>query len=463
MERTQIKEINKKTGEEVLLKGWVHNQRKMGKLIFVDLRDRTGMCQVIFLPNHKEVLEKAKDLGVEYVVAIKGKVNKKPKSDDEVEIEALELEILTKAETPPFEINEENLQKEAVREDVRLQYRYLDLRREKMQQNIKLRHEVVKFIREYLYKKDFLEIDTPILAKSTPEGARDYLVPSRRYAGKFYALPQAPQQYKQLLMVAGMEKYFQIAPCFRDEDARADRSPGEFYQLDLEMSFVEQEDILKLIEDLFINLVKTVCPEKKIAETPFPRLSWQEAMDKYKTDKPDLRKDKNDPNELAFEWIVDWPLFETEKKDGNYVPAHNMFTSPRKEDLELLDKDPFKVKGLQHDLVLNGFEIGGGAIRIHQPEVQEKVFELIGMDDEQKKEFAHMLEAFKYGVPPHGGIAPGIDRLLMILAGEENIKEVIAFPKSDQALEIMTGSPSKVADEQLDELHLEIKKDEKSN
>lgn len=460
MQRTAIKDIVNKKGEEVILKGWVHRVRGMGKMMFLDLRDRSAICQVgIF---DKELVEKAKDLGSEFVIEIKGKVNERPEKQvnkemitGEVEIETLDLKIITKSETPPFEIEEKGDKQEAS-EELRLKYRYLDLRRERMQKNIKLRHDVVRFIREFLYKKDFWEIDTPLLGKSTPEGARDYLVPARRYPGKFYALPQSPQQYKQMLMVGGMEKYFQIAPCFRDEDARADRSPGEFYQLDMEMSFVEQGDVLRLTEEMFIELVKKVCPEKKITSTPFIRITWQEAMDKYGTDKPDLRKDKNDPNELAFAWVVDWPLFEPELEDGHYAPAHHMFTQPQ--DPENFDKDPGKAKSWQHDLVLNGVEVGGGSMRIHQPEVQEKVFELIGFNEDQKKEFSHMLEAFKYGVPPHGGIAPGIDRLLMILAGEKNIKEVIAFPKSDQAVEAMTNCPSKVSQEQLDELSINIKK-----
>ncbi len=462
MDRTEIKDIGQKVGQEVLLKGWVQRVRKMGKMIFLDLRDRSAICQVGFF--QPELVAQAKKLGAEYVVAIKGKVNPRPAKQvnkemltGAVEVEAQELVLISPAATLPFEIEEKGDKKEA-NEELRLKYRYLDLRRSRLQKNIKLRHDVVRFIRDYLSAQDFWEINTSLLGKSTPEGARDYLVPSRRYPGKFYALPQSPQQYKQLLMVAGMEKYFQIAPCFRDEDARADRSPGEFYQLDLEMSFVEQEDILRLTEDLMIKLVQKICPEKKIVQIPFPRLTWSEIMKKYKTDKPDLRPDKNNPQELAFAWVLEWPLFEPQLENGHLAPAHHMFTAPRPEDLPLLDSDPAKVKSLQYDLVLNGVELGGGSIRIHQPEIQEKIFDLIGFDEQQKKEFAHLLEAFKYGVPPHGGIAPGIDRLVRLLAGEKNIKEAIAFPLSDQATDLMTGAPTEVRPEQLAELRLQIKK-----
>jgi aspartyl-tRNA synthetase len=288
-------------------------------------------------------------------------------------------------------------------------------------------------------------------------------VPSRIYPGKFFALPQSPQQYKQLLMVAGLERYFQIAPCFRDEDARADRSPGEFYQLDLEMSFVEQEDILQLIEEMYTALVKAVVPDKHIASSPWPRLTHKEAKDQYGSDKPDLRKDKSDPSELAFAWIVDFPLFTEQTEEDffhgagdKWAPSHHMFTAPKPEDVPLLDSDPGKVRGLQHDLVLNGVEIGGGSIRIHDPKVQEKIFDLIGFSAQQKKEFSHMLEAFEYGVPPHGGIAPGIDRLVRILTGEDKISEVIAFPLAGSVRDPMMGSPSEVTEKQLKESHIKL-------
>jgi aspartyl-tRNA synthetase len=332
----------------------------------------------------------------------------------------------------------------------------------KLRKNLELRHKVIRFIQNYLDKEGFLEIQTPILTNSSPEGARDFIVPSRIHPGFFYALPQSPQQYKQLLMVAGMDRYFQIAPCMRDEDPRADRSPGEFYQLDLEMSFVEQEDILNLIEKMFIKMVKTLLPEKKLTFEKIPRLSYEECMKKYGTDKPDLRKNKKDKNELAFAWVVDFPLFEPELDEGHYTPMHHMFTMPKTSDLKFLNKkDAGKVKSYQHDLVLNGFEVGGGSIRIHDPEIQKKVFELIGFDDEDRKYFEHMLTAFKYGVPPHGGIAPGIDRLLMVLLGEDNLREVIAFPKNKEARDVMMGAPSLVKDVQLKEAHIKLDLDKK--
>ncbi|MDP3727790.1 MAG: amino acid--tRNA ligase-related protein, partial [bacterium] len=335
-------------------------------------------------------------------------------------------------------------------------------RRPRMQKNLRLRYAAVEFIRRYLAEQRFVEIETPILTKTTPEGARDFLVPSRLQPGKFYALPQSPQQYKQLLMVAGFERYFQIARCFRDEDPRADRAYGEFAQLDLEMSFVTHEDILALAEDLFTKLALAVFPEKQISQTPWPRLSHGEAMETYGTDKPDLRQDKNNPDELAFAWVLDFPLFkEQEAGDffhgsgaAKFAPSHHMFTAPHPDDIPLLDTDPAKVRGLQHDMVLNGFEVGGGSIRIHRAEVQEKVFNLIGFDDEQKRQFAHLLEAFSYGVPPHGGIAPGIDRFLMSALGEPSVREVIAFPASSGGKTAVMDAPSPADPKQLKELHL---------
>lgn len=469
MERTWISDTVEQVGQEVRLNGWVNVRRDMGKLIFIDLRDKTGMTQVVFLPNHKEMLEIAKELRPEFVVEVRGKVNARPEKQinpdsptGTIEIEALELKILNQAKTTPFEIDKDTSKVDA---DLRSQYRYLDLRTERMKKNIELRHKVIHFLRNSLTDQGFTEVQTPILSKSTPEGARDYLVPSRIHQGKFFALPQSPQQYKQLLMVAGLERYFQIAPCFRDENARSDRSPGEFYQLDLEMSFVTQEDILQLTEKLFTDLVKAVAPKKKITESPWPRLTYQEAMEKYGADKFDLRKDPEDKDELAFAWVVEWPLFVQQTEDDffhgagqGWAPAHHMFTAPREEDIPLLDSDPGKVISLQHDLVLNGVEVGGGSIRIHNPKIQSKVFDLIGFSAEQKEQFAHLLEAFEYGVPPHGGIAPGLDRFIRILAGEDAIREVTAFPLTNDVRDPMMGSPSTVATEQLDELGLEIKK-----
>jgi len=464
MKRILIKETVEKTGQEVLLKGWVQSTRRMGKMIFIDLRDVTGIVQVVFLSDKEALVKKAKQLRPEFVVEIVGQVNKRPDklinsamATGTFEIEAKELTILAEAKTPPFEIVETH--KEEVGEELRYKYRYLDLRRPHNQKKIIMRSRAIKFIRDCLHEQGFIEIETPILAKSTPEGARDYLVPSRQHPGKFYALPQSPQQYKQMLMVAGFDKYFQIAPCFRDEDARADRAPDQFFQLDLEMSFVNQEEILELLENLYTNLVTQLFPEKHITETPWPRIPFDEAMKKYGTDKPDLRKDKNDPNELAFCYIVDWPYFEPEKKDGHYVAFHHIFTTPRTEDIPLLDTNPLQVRSWQHDLALNGIEIAGGSIRVTDPEVQKKIFELVGISkDEAKKQFKHMLEAFEYGVPPHGGIAPGLDRFLQILFNEKSVREVVAFPKTGDNREPMTGSPSKATPEQMKDLHLKFQK-----
>ncbi len=467
MQRILSSQISKQVGKTVKMAGWVHSRRDHGKIIFIDLRDRDGLTQVVFVPSEKGAYEIGDKLHSEYVVEIEGEVNKRPENminknliSGEVEVLAKKITILNEAETSPFEVDKDTIR---VNEETRLKYRYLDLRSERMQKNIRLRNEIIFFIREYLKKESFVEVQTPILAKSTPEGARDYLVPSRLHPGKFFALPQAPQQYKQLLMVAGLEKYFQIAPCFRDEDARADRSPGEFYQLDLEMSFVDQEDILSLIEKLFTSLVKKIFPNKKITQTPWPRISYDEAISKYKTDSPDIRKNKKDKNELGFAWVLDFPLFAKQTKDDYFhgggeklAPSHHMFTAPKEEDIPLLDKDPLKVRSYQHDLILNGVEVGGGSIRIHKPEIQEKIFDLIGFTKDQKRQFDHLLRAFKYGAPPHGGIAPGLDRLIRILAGEDAIKEVIAFPLMGDASDPMTGSPSGVTEKQLKEVHIKL-------
>jgi len=453
-------------GQAVTLAGWVHRRRDHGGVAFIDLRDRFGLIQVVFNPDlSKETLDLVAEVRSEWVLQVTGKVQPRPAGMEnpglatgEIEIEAREVRILNPARTPPFVINEDK----PVEESVRLKYRYLDLRRERMQRNMRVRHAATQFIRNYLSYKGFWEIETPILTKTTPEGARDFLVPSRLQPGKFYALPQSPQQYKQLLMVAGVEKYFQIARCFRDEDPRADRAYGEFTQLDVEMSFVNQEDILELAADLFTKLATVVFPEKKITRTPWPRLSHKEAVSKYGSDKPDLRKNKKDPDELAFAWIVDFPLFTEQTTtdffhgsgSAKFAPSHHMFTAPHPDDIALLDSDPTKVRGLQHDMVLNGFEVGGGSIRIHQPEVQEKIFDLIGFSAAQKKQFEHMLKAFTYGVPPHGGIAPGLDRFLYAALGEKSIREVMAFPASSGGKTAVMDAPSEAGKKQLGELGL---------
>lgn len=464
MSKTDIIQTKNLIGQEVTLCGWINVRRNLGKIVFIDLRDRSGIVQIVLVPDN---LDKASNellpkLRPEFVISIKGLVKKRAEKQinkelplGSLEIEAKSLKILNEAKTPPFEIDNEERR---ANEELRLKYRYLDLRHERMKNNLILRHKTITFIRDFLNKKGFLEIETPILTKGTPEGAREYIVPSRLEPGKFYVLPQSPQQFKQLLMVAGIEKYYQIARCFRDEDTRGDRQP-EFTQLDMEMSFVDEQGVLALTEELFIELAKNVVPDKKITQIPFPRITYAEAMKKYKTDKPDLRKDTKSPDELAFGWIVDIPLFEYSEEEKKLVSGHHPFTMPKDEDMPLLEKSPLKVRAKAYDLVLNGYEIGGGSVRIHQRELQNRIFKILGLgEDEIKRRFGHILEAFEYGAPPHGGIAPGLDRIVMILAGEPNIREVIAFPKTSDAKDLMMGAPSEVNKEQLEELSIKVVK-----
>lgn len=474
LNRIFVSETINKVGETVKVAGWVHSRRDHGKIIFIDLRDRTGLLQIVCAAqNNKELYDTADTLRSEWVVEIEGVVKARPEKmvnprivTGKVELEARHLKILNESKTPPFEISG---LKEEVHEDVRMKYRYLDLRRKNMKDNIVLRSRVTKFMRDFLIERHFIEIETPILTKSTPEGARDFIVPSRLQSGKFYALPQSPQQYKQLLMVAGMERYFQIARCFRDEDTRGDRQ-AEFTQLDIEMSFIEQEDIIQLLEELYIAIVKTLTPEKNISRVPFPRLTYKETMEQYGSDKPDLRKNKSDPNELAFAWIVDFPMFEWKKIENRWDAVHHPFTKIKNEKLKIKNDDEFidfikhspaELLAHQYDLVLNGYEIGGGSIREHNPRILEAVFEIMGhTKDEIQQKFGHLLEAFEYGVPPHGGIAPGLDRFVMILANEPNIREVIAFPKTGDGRDLMMGAPASVESKQLKELHLNIERKE---
>ncbi len=445
-------------GQKVILCGWVAKRRDHGKLIFIDLRDRWGLIQIVFVPKESgEAMQKAQDLRSEFVLKVSGTVNNRPQGTinpklptGEVELLVTELEILNPSLTPPFEIEDDS----EVSEDTRLKYRYLDLRRKKVFDNLVSRHKLYQIMRTFLNKEGFIECETPILTKSTPEGARDYLVPSRLNPGYFYALPQSPQLFKQILMVAGIERYYQIAKCFRDEDLRADRQP-EFTQLDIEMSFVDEEDIFSLSE----KLMQLIMKELKGADIkiPFPRLSYAEAQDKYKTDKPDLRKELG--VEFAFLWVKDFPLFKYNQEEKRWESEHHPFTAPAPEDIELLDKSPDKVKSRSYDLVLNGTELGSGSVRIHNQQLQEKIFNIIGINKEDAhKRFGFLLEAFQYGAPPHAGVAYGIDRLLAILAAEESIRETIAFPKTSIAVCPLTNAPSQVDEKQLKELSLSILK-----
>jgi len=461
MERTYIGTLKDHIGQEVILKGWVDIRRDHGKLIFIDMRDMSGKVQMVALPSHAEAHAAASALRTEWVIEVKGKVNPRPekmvKNDEQngmLEVEVLEITILNEAQTTPIDVRSDGRD---IGEDARLTYRYLDLRRPRLQANIRKRHEVELFARNFLSKEGFIEIETPLLTKSTPEGSRDYLVPSRLEQGRFYALPQSPQQYKQLLMVAGFEKYFQFARCMRDEDTRGDRQP-EFTQLDMELSFVKREEVMELNERLLIELVQTLYPNKKIQEIPFPRLTYQEAMEKYGNDKPDIRKDKNDPDLLAFCWVIDFPFFE--KTDtGKWTFTHNPFSAPKVEHIDwLMKKENIgDILTTQYDVALNGFEIGGGSIRNHVPEALTRVLEIMGHSPEAiQSNFGHMLEAFAYGAPPHGGIAWGLDRFMAILQNEPNIREVIAFAKTGEGKELMTKSPSEATPEQLVELGISI-------
>ena len=569
-------------GQVVTLAGWVHRRRDHGGLIFFDLRDRSGLVQVVFSADISEVAHNlAEEVRPEYVIQVTGTVQARPDglvnpnlATGEIEVEVAELNILNTAKTPPFAINEET----EVRDEVRLKYRYLDLRREHMQRNMILRHNVIAFMRDFLNRQDFLEIETPVLLKSTPEGARDYVVPSRVHPGKFYALPQSPQQMKQLLMVAGYERYYQIARCFRDEDLRADRQP-EFTQLDLEMSFVDSDDVRALIEGMLVELIESAS-DMTIQQRPFPVLTYQEAMERYGIDRPDLRygmelvdltdavrnskfgvfantaaaggqikaicvpgaatfsrkkidqltelvkargakglvwlkaeadglrssiskflteEEKDaiidltganegdlilavadtpavvaeslstlrttlaaelglaDPDTLALCWVVDFPLLEWDEDEQRWVAVHHPFTSAKASDWPLLETDPGKALANAYDVVCNGMEIGGGSIRIHDAKHQSMIFRALGISEEEAQEqFGHLLDAFSYGAPPHGGIALGLDRLIAILAREDSIREVIAFPKTASATDLMLNSPSPISERQLQELHLKI-------
>ncbi len=449
-------ELNKNfKDQEVVLCGWVHRRRDLGKLIFIDIRDRYGITQVVFVPSvSPKAHEIAQKLGPEFVVKIKGSVSVRPpknvnpdSSTGDIELLAKELEILNTAKVPVFEIDDHI----EAGEDIRLTYRYLDIRRKKVRDALVLRHQVCAAIRSFLNQEKFTEIETPVLTKSTPEGARDFLVPSRLTPGTFYALPQSPQLFKQILMVSGMDRYYQIVKCFRDEDLRADRQP-EFTQLDMEMSFVDEEFIYALTERLYQHIFKTVLNID--LPIPFPRLTHAEAMAKYNSDKPDIRKDKSNAKEFAFLWVVDFPLLKYNTEEKRWDSEHHPFTGINPADLPHLESGQYdKVRGRCYDLVLNGNEIGSGSVRIHQRELQQKIFDVIGLPKEEaQSRFGFLLQAFEYGAPPHAGVAYGIDRIITILTGNESIRDCIAFPKTQKGTCLMTDAPSKVDSKQLKEL-----------
>lgn len=466
--RTYIKDISSSVGTEVTVKAWVDVRRDQGKMVFLDLRDVTGKVQAVVLPNHTEALAVAQTLRTEWVVEVKAQVNKRPEKNikagvinGDVELEVLSIVVLNEATTPGFDISTDGYE---VSEEVRLEKKYLDLRRARLQKNIMMRHKVIKYIRDTLDAQNFFEIETPLLTNPTPEGSRSYLVPSRLWQGNFYALPQSPQQYKQLLMSSGFERYFQIAKCMRDEDTRGDRQP-EFTQMDFEMSFVTREDVMKINEEMLIGIVTKYFPEKKIQQMPFPVFTYKEVMEKYGSDKPDIRADKNDPNLLAFLWVVDFPAFEKTGEDnvddtGAWTFTHNPFTGVKDESLQdfIDEKNIADIVSTQYDVALNGYEIGGGGIRLHKPELLKKAFTIMGYSEERiEKNFGHMLEALGSGTPPHGGIAWGLDRLLMILLNEPNIREVMAFPKTGEGKDLLMQAPSPANQKTLRELGIELK------
>ncbi|HCC23302.1 TPA: aspartate--tRNA ligase [Candidatus Falkowbacteria bacterium] len=454
-----LEEAVSKIGETVWIKGWVAARRNMGKIVFLDIRDRSGVVQVVGVGNDldQHSIDVLSNVRLGWLVEINGIVQKrgdKQKSFvvqlDRIEILVLNIFIISESEALPFEVEQNTLE---LSEGMRLKYRYLDIRSERVKNNLKKRQEINLFLRNYFSKQGFWEIETPYLTKGTPEGAREFVIPSRIHKGNFYVLPQSPQQFKQLLMVAGIERYYQVVRCFRDEDQRGDRQP-EFTQFDLEMSFIDQEDILQLIEKAMIDLVKELFPNLRMQQIPFPRLTYMEAQKLYKSDKPDLRTEQ-DPNLLAFGWIIDFPLFEYSDTEKKMVSVHHPFTRPKNDDINMMEEKPEKVRAEAYDLVLNGFEVGGGSLRIFERDLQKKVFQILGLNEtEISLRFGHLLEAFSFAPPPHGGIALGLDRLIAILLNEKNIREVIAFPKTGDAKDLMMGAPSEISKEVLNELHI---------
>ena len=461
MERILSSETVSRVGEKVKVSGWVHAKRDHGKVLFIDLRDREGLLQIVTGPWQPESYDVLKSVGIEDVLEIQGTVAARPEKlinpdikSGTVELQAENVKVLNTCELPPFEINNSTAN---VDEELRLKYRYLDLRTERMHKNIVKRAALIKFVRNSFDEQGFTEVETPLLTATTPEGARDYIVPTRLGRNLFYALPQSPQQFKQLLMVGGVERYYQIARCLRDEDSRGDRQP-EFTQLDMEMSFVEREDVMALNERVLTDLVKTLYPEKKIQQVPFPRMSYADAMQKYNTDRPDLREDKEDPNLLAFCWVIDFPFFEKTDNDS-WTFTHNPFSRAKEEHMPwLMTKEHVAdILTTQYDITLNGYEIGGGSIRNHEPAALQATFEIMGYETKDvERHFGHMLRAFKFGAPPHGGIAWGLDRLIMLLENEPNIREVIAFPKTGEGRDPMMDAPAPVTEAQLKELNIKL-------
>ena len=459
MKRDLASDIPKKEGKEVSLYGWVNKRRDHGKIIFLDLRDSSGIIQVVATPKNEKAYKVASKLGSEDVINVLGIVNPRPKSNinadietGKVEVIAGQINLINKAEELPIPVEGDGRD---IEEKARFKYRHLDLRRERLQKNLKVRHKFVKLIHEFLDSKEFTEIETPYLSQSTPEGARDFLVPSRLQKGKFYALAQSPQQYKQLLMIAGFERYYQLARAFRDEDLRADRQ-FEHTQVDIEMAFVEREDVMSLVEEMIIFSFEKL--GKKIAKKPFPVISFKEAKDKYNTDRPNLKEGEDS---LSFLWVIDFPLFE-KTESGGYTFAHNPFASSKDEYVkDLMNKKNLdSLQSLQYDLVCNGEEVGGGSIRITDPAIQRQVFRIMGYTDSKiDEQFGHLLSAYNFGAPTHGGIALGLDRLVALVTGEDNIREVMAFPVASSGQTSVMNAPSKVDSKQLKELGINIKAD----
>jgi len=465
-ERIFIDQLGGHKGEKVSVYGWIHIRRDHGKLIFLDLRDTSGLVQMVALPEHDGVIEEASKLRSEFVVEITGNVNERPERmvkeglNGDIEIEILGVKIISESETPPFDLTEDT---SGIDEEARLKYRYLDLRTQRMQNNLKTRSEFGRIAREFLHTRRFTEIETPILTEATPEGARDFVVPARLQPGSFYALPQSPQQYKQLLMNAGFDRYFQFAQCFRDEDLRADRG-FEFTQLDLEMSFVTEEEVLSLTEEMMIDAAEKL--GQTIKEVPFPRIPYAEAMEKYGADKFDLRtEEEKEAGILAYAWVVDFPMFEKDDNTGNWTFTHNPFSAPKEADLEkhMKGEDIESIKAQQYDLVCNGSEAGGGSIRAHDPEVLKATYRIMGNTEEEIEEnIGHMLDAFKRGVPPHGGIALGVERTIMNYVNEDALREVQAFPTTRKGKTAVMSGPSELDQKTLQELSIvSTKKKEK--